>query len=73
MLQIKRERKIRPYKKRKRIKEKKIELYKKRRKIKDENFFDNQPQLISLLAPEVIQENKIIFIWEMTNMLEFLY
>ena len=29
MLQIKRERKIRPYKKRKRIKEKKIELYKK--------------------------------------------
>ena len=58
MLQIKRERKIRPYKKRKRIKEKKIELYKKRRKIKDENFFDNQPQLISLLAPEVIQEKQ---------------
>ena len=58
MLQIKRERKIRPYKKRKRIKEKKIELHKKRRKIKDENFFDNQPQLISLLAPEVIQEKQ---------------
>ena len=58
MLQIKRERKIRPYKKRKLIKEKKIELHKKRRKIKDENFFDNQPQLISLLAPEVIQEKQ---------------
>lgn len=25
---------------------------------KEENFFDNQPELISLLAPEVIQENK---------------
>ncbi len=32
MLQIKRERKIRPYKKRKRIKEKKIELHKKEEK-----------------------------------------
>ena len=53
MLQIKRERKIRPYKKRKRIKEKKIELHKKRRKIKDENFFDNQPQLISLQMKEM--------------------
>ena len=39
-------------------KEKKIKLYKKLKKVKEENFFDNQPELISLLAPEVIQENK---------------
>lgn len=58
MLQVQREKKIRPYKKRKRIKEQKIKLYKKRKKVKEENFFDKQPQLISLLAPEVIQEKK---------------
>lgn len=39
-------------------KEKKLKPYKKRRKIKEENFFDNQPQLITLLAPEVIQEKR---------------
>ena len=38
-------------------KEKKIRLYKKR-KLKDENFFDNQPELISVLAPEVVQEKR---------------
>lgn len=40
-----------------RRKEKKIKLYKKR-KLKDENFFDNQPELISILAPEVVQEKR---------------
>lgn len=44
MLQVKKEKKLKPYKKRKRVKE--------------ENFFDNQPQLMSLLAPEVIQEKR---------------
>ncbi len=39
-------------------KEKKLKPYKKRKKIKEENFFDNQPQLISILAPEVIQEKR---------------
>lgn len=39
-------------------KEKKLKPYKKRKKTKEENFFDNQPQLISILAPEVIQEKK---------------
>ena len=39
-------------------KEKKIKLYKKRKEKKDVNFFDNQPQLISLLAPEVVQEKR---------------
>lgn len=39
-------------------KEKKLKPYKKRRKTKEENFFDNQPQLISILAPEVIQEKR---------------
>jgi len=58
MLQVKIERKINPYKKRKKAKEKKIRLYKKRKKVKDQNFFDNQPQLIDLLAPEVIEEKK---------------
>ena len=51
MLQAIKEKKIRPYKKRKRKKENKIKLYKRRKKIKDDNFFDNQPELISLLAP----------------------
>lgn len=41
-----------------RVKEKKIKPYKKRKKTKEENFFDNQPELISLLAPEVIQEKR---------------
>lgn len=54
MLQVKREKKIKPYKIKKKVKEKKIKLYKKRKKTKEENFFDNQPQLISLLSPEVI-------------------
>ena len=39
-------------------KEKKLKPYKKRKKTKEENFFDNQPQLISILAPEVIQEQR---------------
>lgn len=39
-------------------KEKKLKPYKKRKKVKEENFFDNQPQLISILAPEVIQEKR---------------
>ena len=37
---------------------KKLKPYKKRKKTKEENFFDNQPQLISILAPEVIQEKR---------------
>lgn len=40
------------------LKEKKIKPYKKRKKSKYDNFFDNQPQLMSLLAPEVIQEKR---------------
>ncbi|MCI9038501.1 MAG: DUF87 domain-containing protein [Clostridia bacterium] len=39
-------------------KEKKLKPYKQKRKDKGKNFFDNQPQLLSLLAPEVIQETK---------------
>ncbi len=39
-------------------KEKKLKPYKKRKKVKEKNFFDNQPQLISFLAPEVIQEKR---------------
>lgn len=39
-------------------KEKKLKPYKKTKKIKDENFFDNQPQLIELLAPEVVEEKR---------------
>lgn len=39
-------------------KEKKLKPYKKRKKVKEDNFFDNQPQLISLLAPKVIQEKR---------------
>lgn len=58
MLLVTTERKIKLHKKRKKPKEIKIKVYKKRKKIKEENFFDNQPQLISLLAPEVIQEKK---------------
>lgn len=38
--------------------EKKLKPYKQKRKDKEKNFFDNQPQLLSLLAPEVIQETK---------------
>ena len=52
------ETKTESYKKQKKVKEKKIKLYKKRKKMQDENFFDNQPQLISLLAPEIIEEKK---------------
>lgn len=58
MLQAIKEKKIKPYKRRKRKKENKIKLYKRRKKIKDYNFFDNQPELISLLAPEVIEEHR---------------
>lgn len=58
MLLVTTERKIKPHKKRKKLKEIKIKVYKKRKKVKEENFFDNQPQLITLLAPEVIQEKK---------------
>lgn len=58
MLQVTVERKIKPYKKRKKLKENKIMVYKKRKKVTEESFFDNQPQLITLLAPEVIQEKK---------------
>ena len=39
-------------------KDKKIKLYKRRKNEKEENFFDNQPTLISLLAPEVINEKR---------------
>lgn len=39
-------------------KEKKLKPYKKRKNINKENFFDNQPELISLLAPEVVQEKR---------------
>lgn len=38
--------------------EKKLKPYKKRKKSKEENFFDNQPQLISLLAPEIVDEKR---------------
>ena len=41
-----------------RKKEKKLKPYKKRKNINRENFFENQPELISLLAPEVIQEKR---------------
>lgn len=41
-----------------RKKEKKLKMYKKRKEVKKENFFDNQPNLISLLAPEVIDEKR---------------
>lgn len=58
MLQAIKKKKIKPYKKRKQKKENKIKLYKRRKKIKDHNFFDNQPELISLLAPEVIEEHR---------------
>ena len=58
MLLVTTERKIKLHKKRKKPKEIKIKVYKKRKKVKEENFFDNQPQLITLLAPEVIQEKK---------------
>ena len=37
-------------------KEKKIKPYKRRKKEKETNFFDNTPMLMSLLAPDVIQE-----------------
>ena len=43
-------------------KEKKIKPYKRRKKVKEENFFDNRPQLMSLLAPDVIQE-KVDYIY----------
>ena len=39
-------------------KEKKIKPYKKRKVKKEENLFDNQGDLISLLAPEVIEEKR---------------
>ena len=39
-------------------KENKIKPYKKRKKTKEINFFDKQPQLISLLTPEVIEEKR---------------
>ena len=58
MLLVTTERKIKPHKKRKKPKEIKIKVYKKRKKVNEENFFDNQPQLKTLLAPEVIQEKK---------------
>lgn len=40
------------------VKEKKIKPYKKQKKRKEESFFDKQPQMLSLLAPEVIQEKR---------------
>ncbi len=58
MLQALIEEKIKQINNNKISKEKKIRPYKRIKKIKEENFFDNQPKLISLLAPEVIQENK---------------
>lgn len=39
-------------------KEKKIKPYKKRKAKKEENLFENQGDLISLLAPEVIEEKR---------------
>ena len=39
-------------------KEKKIKPYKKRKAKKEENLLDNQKDLISLLAPEVIEEKR---------------
>ena len=36
--------------------ERKIKPYKKQKKNKEENFLNNQPQLMSLLSPELIQE-----------------
>lgn len=58
MLVLKREKKVKPYKKQKKPKENKIKMYKRRKKNKENNFFDNQPKFISLLAPEVIQEKR---------------
>ena len=58
MLMVKTEQKIKPYRKIKKTKENKIKPYKKRKKESKENFFDNEPQLIDLLAPEVIQEKR---------------
>ena len=56
MLQL--EKKIKPYNAKKRVKESKIKPYRKRKNEKEMNFFDNQPQMMSLLAPEVIQEKR---------------
>lgn len=39
-------------------KEKKIKPYKKIKEEKNENFFNNKPNLMSILAPEVIEEKK---------------
>lgn len=41
-----------------RRKEKKIKPFKRNKKVKKENFFDNQPELMTVLAPEVIQEKR---------------
>lgn len=38
--------------------ERKIKLYKKRKKVKEESIFDNQPQLIELLSADVIEEKR---------------
>ncbi|MBP3254983.1 MAG: ATP-binding protein [Clostridia bacterium] len=56
MLLVRKESKIKPHKKK--TKENKIKPYKKQKKVKEENLFDNEPELISLLAPEVIQEKR---------------
>ena len=40
------------------IKEKKIKPYKKKKVKKEKNLLDNQKDLLSLLAPEVIQEKR---------------
>jgi len=56
MLQIRIEKSEKP--KYKKIKEKKIKPYEKIKETKDENFFDNQPQLMTMLAPEMIEEKK---------------
>ena len=42
--------------------QKKLKPYKKRKQEKEYNFFENQPKLISLLAPEVVDE-KIDYIY----------
>lgn len=39
-------------------KEKKIKPYKRRKKHKEQSFFDKQPNILELLAPEVIQEKR---------------
>ena len=50
-------------------KEKKIKPYKRQRKKKEENFFDKHPNIMELIAPEIIQEKRDyiymgLYIWK---------